>query len=366
VNGLATYRRLNAKTTIAWGALFYLLSQLALNVYVDGWHPEQYDAEFAARLALLEARIAENPDAPLLLLVGSSRMTMNYLPEQLPPLYASDGRRALPFNFAHMGAGPGMNLLEVRRLLARGIRPDWLVVEIMPPQLNDSRQRILHDVAAARELPLVIRHTNPVVALGIYARSRLSPCYKQRAYLMQRALPGWRSPEDKLESETVVLGPLGGDYAWNAVPHPDAKQVHDRTLATQQGYVPPLQGDFKITDLSDGAMRELLQLCQRERIAVVLLLSPEGPTFQSWYCPNARRLVDDYSARLAAEHDLPLIDARNWLDEGDFVDSHHTTLEGAHRFTQRLGDDLLLPLVAGKLRQDSSGRRPGSDPTCCP
>jgi hypothetical protein len=147
-----------------------------------------------------------------------------------------------------------------------------------------------------------------------------------------------------------VLGPLGGDYVWQAVSNPDAKTVQDRTLVARSGYVPPLQEDFKIADLSDGTMRELLDLCRQEGIPTVLLLSPEGPTFQSWYCAKTRQLIDEYSTTLSREYALPLVDARNWLEEVDFVDSHHATLQGAQRFTQRLGTDLLAPLVAGKVR----------------
>jgi hypothetical protein len=350
VQRIAIHRHISAKSTLGWGALFFVLTQIALNVYLDVWHPEQYDGEFDIRLSLLQERIAENPGQPLLLLVGSSRMTMNYLPEQLPPLYTPAGQRVLPFNFAHLGAGPAMNLLEVRRLLRAGTRPDWLIVEIMPPQLNDDKQRILHDMAAAGDLPMVFRHKNLFASLGLYARTRVAPCYRQRAYLVRCLLPQWPSPDDKPIRDTVPLGPLGGDYEWWAVSKPDAKDVEMRTFHTKAGYFPPLQEGFRIAELSDSTMRELLDLCRSEGIAVVLLLSPEGPTFRSWYCAPARKLIDEYSATLSRDYGLPLIDARDWLDEADFIDSHHTTLEGAHRFTHRLGSDVLVPLVAGKLR----------------
>ena len=64
MKGITTNGRLSAKRTLAWGALFYVLSQLALDVYMDGWHSEQYDPEFAARMTLLKERIAENPGSP--------------------------------------------------------------------------------------------------------------------------------------------------------------------------------------------------------------------------------------------------------------------------------------------------------------
>src|SRR4051812_40711862 len=122
-------------------AVAFVAVQFVLNVVVDGWHPGLYDSEYAVRLRTLRARVAEAPGRPLLLLVGSSRTEMNFLPEVLPPLHTASGETPLVFNFSHLGAGPVMNLLEVRRLLRDGVRPGWLVLEAMPPQLGDSRQR---------------------------------------------------------------------------------------------------------------------------------------------------------------------------------------------------------------------------------
>jgi hypothetical protein len=82
---------------------------------------------------------------------------------------------------------------------------------------------------------------------------------------------------------------------------------------------------------------------------VVLVLTPEGKEFQGWYAPEARAEVDRYSAAVASEYGLPLIDARDWLSEEDFSDQHHTLRRGAERFTERLGREVLRPLVAGTL-----------------
>jgi hypothetical protein len=101
--------------------------------------------------------------------------------------------------------------------------------------------------------------------------------------------------------------------------------------------------------MSDRAMRELLELCRGQGIAVALLLTPEGSAFQSWYSPEARRCVDDYCDALSREYGVPLIDGRDWLDDTAFADSHHVTLGGAAAFTLRLGREVLQPLIDGKL-----------------
>src|SRR5262249_24621311 len=147
----------------------------------------------------------------------------------------------------------------------------------------------------------------------------------------------------------IPLGALGGDYTWQAVPVPSPDEARKRVEWAQRGYYPTLQ-KLRIGDMSDRAMHELLDLCRANGISVALLLTPEGSAFQSWYSPEAGRCVDDYCAALSQEYGVPLVDGRDWLDDGDFADSHQVNLRGAEAFTLRLGRDVLQPLVEGKLR----------------
>src|SRR5205085_5980890 len=105
-------------------------------------------------------------------------------------------------------------------------------------------------------------------------RGQLVPCYKHRRYLARQAAPGW-VPDAEAEQDDIPLGELGGDYAWQAVREPTPQLVRQRTEVARMGYYPPLQ-DLQIVDLSDRAMHDLLDLCRRHEIPVVLLLSPDG------------------------------------------------------------------------------------------
>ncbi len=64
---------------------------------------------------------------------------------------------------------------------------------------------------------------------------------------------------------------------------------------------------FNASDGSRLAFTELLALCRREKIAAVLLATPDA--FLDDYAPEARRRMDDFLCGVGQENDVPLIDA---------------------------------------------------------
>jgi hypothetical protein len=68
---------------------------------------------------------------------------------------------------------------------------------------------------------------------------------------------------------------------------------------------------------------------------VVLLLMPEGSAFQALYTPAARPGIEAFLADLSRSRHLPLIDARHWIDDDGFWDSHHLLPDAADLFTDR-------------------------------
>jgi hypothetical protein len=342
---MAQNRRLPAAwAALAWAALAFVCVQAALDIVV-AQHPDIDDPEFYRRLELLQARRAEAPGRPLMLFLGSSRTETGFLPEKLPPLRTAAGDQPLVFNCSHLGAGPGMNLLMLRRLLRAGVRPDWLVIEIMPARLADSKQNVLLECAGVTDLSVTRHYRDPLKVYAYFTRAQLLPCHKRRHFLMEEILPGWLPQEDAWRRH-IPLNPLGGDEAWMAVTHLDAADVRHRTEGTRREYLPILE-DLQIVEPADRAMRETLDLCRRKSIAPALLLAPEGSEFRSWYSAESRRRLDAYCETLRREYQAPLIDARDWLPDEVFTDSHHLNLQGAELFTRRLARDVLPGLVRG-------------------
>src|SRR5437660_1976228 len=127
-----------------------------------------------------------------------------------------------------------------------------------------------------------------------------------------------------------------------------------RALEFTRRHYAPAFADFQITSVADRALRELLTLCRHQGIAATLLLMPEGTEFQSWYAPSARIEINAYVTRLSREQDVPLIDARSWLPETAFFDSHHLHPDGAMAFTQCFAREWLKPATAKGRKEISN------------
>jgi hypothetical protein len=79
-----------------------------------------------------------------------------------------------------------------------------------------------------------------------------------------------------------------------------------------------------------------LACCRRERIPVVLILTPESSEFRSWYTPACWMATANLLDELRATYGVEILDARSWLEDDDFFDGHHHDVSGATKFTTRL------------------------------
>ena len=82
---------------------------------------------------------------------------------------------------------------------------------------------------------------------------------------------------------------------------------------------------------------------------MVIVLTPEDSQFRSWYGPIGEANLRDYMNTLHREYGAEVTDARAWVPDEHFADPHHVTQSGASIFTERLGREVLRPLVGGQL-----------------
>jgi hypothetical protein len=122
-------------------------------------------------------------------------------------------------------------------------------------------------------------------------------------------------------------------------------------LDIARGTIEPFMGKWSPEGPPVEILRMTLELCRRERIAALLVMSPEGPAAQSWYSAEAKSRVREFLDRFPASEGCPLVDAWNWLSEDDFLDSHHPDCNGATKYSARLTREFLLP----RFRADSDG-----------
>jgi hypothetical protein len=328
-----------ARSALRWG-LFAFLAAIAVQTAGFDSRPDLYDVEYGARLSLLRARQAETPGRPLLLVVGSSRTVMAFAPEKLPPMQTADGAEVLPFNFGHFGAGPIQNLMDVSRMLADGVRPRWLFVEMMPTFVAHEGMSFIASHTASRDFPVMHAHMRWHRLYGDYAMRRLTLAPKFPAELLRDVAPDVAPPPITTPSPLLPLG--GCTFLRDSMSAEEKATKIEITRTAMQNYI----NHFDVSPVARSTTRLLLDRLRAEGVQAALLLTPEGSMIRGWYPPGGRLALDHFCADMTREYGVPVVDAREWLSDDDLYDFHHPLKSGAHKFTARLGRDVLTPLVA--------------------
>ena len=324
-------RRRGARRAVVAGLLFVVALHLGLNIALDTVRPQWRDPEYGHRLRELKPLAGRGK---LLVVLGSSRVQMGVNPAAVP----LDG--VTVYNLSQAGCGPAGELLNFRRLLREGVRPDYLLVECLPPVLAgdgpseatlqpDRLSRAdLRDIAPVCDDPEVLRRG--------YRAARLSPWWHYRRVLLCHAgMGGWLPWQQRPDFMWTQLKPGGWlPYFHDTVG--DEKRADGFAQAVRE-YTPYLT-DYHIAAGPERCYRQLAAVCRAAGVKLGFLLMPESPRFRTLYPPGARELATSVLRQLA---DGPVIDAGDWIDgEGDFADGHHLMRPGAAAMSARLGPTL--------------------------
>lgn len=335
------------QTSLAWALASYFVLQLAISAASDYLVPELRDPEYGRKLALLKTRLAETPRRPLTLILGSSRSELGLLPGEFS-FKSSPEEQPLVFNFALTGAGPVRELQTLKRLLAAGIPPHQVLVEIHPLLLHGGAGfGELAALDASRldwpDIRLLTRYFDRPQKLRLdWCRSRLAPCFFQRFCWLHYFAPRWLAPNDPL-------------FIWNRLdrcgglqlelPEESERQFDQRVADSIREYAPAFDR-FHVTEAPDRALRELLSLCRERGIAAALFLMPEEERFRAAYSIEARTELEAYLGTLQSEFCCAVLNAEKSrlvtdLAKSNFVDGHHLSARGARRFSAWFGAEIL-------------------------
>lgn len=315
--------------------------------------PRVRDPEYGRRLARLRDRAAENPGRPLVVVVGSSRVTMGVRAAAWEETRPADPARPDPllFNLGIVGAGSVMELVALNRLFAHGVRPDAVLIEYWPPFLLSERQwdetaRVSPGRMMDCDRPVVRDHfPDPGRVEAEMDRRRWNPVSADRDRLTQ-LLPGGLGlrPEGAFAWQRV--DPWGWVPALDPAETPGVEpDWREKVAARVAASYRPLFAAHRISPGSDRALREAVALARANGAAVALLYLPESAAFRRLYPPRVERAAAAHLAALRGDLGVSVIDCREWMPEGRSADGYHLTPTGAAEFTRRLG-----PAVAEFLR----------------
>lgn len=342
-----------ARRAVAAGMALFAASQLALGVTAECYprlRDPLYGDKFAKLRRCLTVVSADGPRPAVVIMLGSSRTGLAFHGKIMERrLAAALGRSAVAFNYGTPAAGPVTQLVYLDRLLASGVRPDLMLVEVLPSMLADGqggpveRHWFYADRLTSSERATVTRHGFDAAAVDArWRRSVLLPAYTLRFQLASRVAPSWlpwqvrfdwSRGSDECGWGTTQQQEVGGDQLSRGIEQ--ARLEYAPTLA-----------DYHPGGPAAGALRELVGRCHAAGVPVRLVLMPEGSVFRQWLPPAGEARLTAFLTNLSAECDVPVIDARSWLPDSDFYDGHHMFARGAEAFTDRLGREVVAPALA--------------------
>ncbi|HEV3004126.1 MAG TPA: hypothetical protein VGX78_06670 [Pirellulales bacterium] len=347
-----------ARAALLGGLAAFVAIQMALGFVLDGPWAGVRDAEYGEKLARLRARLREEPEAPFVLLLGSSRSANGVVPDRIAATATAAGQRPVVFNFALPGFGPVQELVLFERLLRRGIRPDRLLIEIHPALLHQEPDGCSEfwwmrvERLEALDLPVVLRYVaepgrwswhKPRHWPWLWWHGRLAPVWSYRLAILDVLAPAW-------VPSGLRLPYLKQIDAWGWFPSPFPPPTDDdrrRWVENARIEYAPVFDRYHVTSMAERALREILDDCRREGIAAALFLMPEGSNFRAMYPPGARDEIESYLAGLRAEYGVSVFDATSCCGDDDFADGHHLYSEPAAKFSERFGRELVRPWLAG-------------------
>jgi hypothetical protein len=327
----------SARSLLGWILLWYVVGQLLLFVWMDGsWQLNRTRIE-GEKWKELHARLAETPDRPLVLMLGSSRVDWAFQAGRLSGRKGPDGRPLLAYNFGVPTTGPLHEALYLHDLLDEGVRPRLVLVEFVATLLNQSQRGLLseeHFTLPPWLSAHQVRFFQPYVSnkrrLTVeWLESRLAPWYGfrwavhehlQGHHSLQRPFDQARRPMDSWGCRLLFDDP--GTPVFRALRWAGAFKMYGDSIRNFRLGAGPVQ-----------AMRDLLARCRREHIPVALVVMPVAREFRRLFPPEGQAELNNLLAQLRDDYAVEVIDGSDWLDLKDFDDGHHVLRSGADKFT---------------------------------
>ncbi len=346
-----------SRNALAFAVLSLLALQLAMSCGINSRKLEWADAEYGTTIRNLVARKKEFPDRPLLAVLGSSRSRNAFAADRLSEPIPGDEHPPLVYDACLVGAHPIHYLIMLRRMLAIGIRPAAVSIEILPAHIRSYNGAgtdpvtlpLVPKTEAIRlrpgDLEMVNRYGSDRGWMWSrrWVEAQIAPWSTYRLPLTSRYAPSWAPKEDiaNLNNWTRAIGPFG----WSPIRLQWVPEELARSAGkvAEEGYRPYL--NFTAAHPTyDTMLRDLLILCREEKIAVLgLVIMPESSTFRSWYPPATQRFIRQYAGGVAADFGVPLIDANEWVPDKYFLDGHHMIEPGAVLFSDRFRTEVIRP-----------------------
>ena len=339
-------RHRSARRAILWGAAVAVLMHAGLAVALETVLPQLRDPEYGYRFVRAREHQRLHPDRPLVLVLGTSRTAMGFDPSSAG--IPDEPGAPLLFNFGLAGSSPVQMRSCLARLRADGVQPDVLMVELLLASLTtDVSVDFLCAPSAAKLTAADLRRLepqldDPAALWRLWRAARLDPWQAQRLVIASHVVPDVLPWNQRLDHYWKSVDRFGFD----AFPLLKADEARPERLAVARDVYARAARAERVSGTADRALRALVADCRASGTPIAFFLTPESPTFRSWYTPQSRAALTAYARALADELGCPVFFPPDDFAEDDFADGHHLLPAAAARFTRHLTEKHIKPWLA--------------------
>jgi hypothetical protein len=346
--------RCKARRAVILGFGLFVLAQVGLLAVIEGLKPILVDAEFGIRLDSMRSLVRQYPGRESLAVLGSSRMGNGFETDYAMARSFIEDRRDSPIvvNMSMTGGTSVWQYLALRRLIDNGLKPDAVIVEILPMTLVSDAQYFRSDY----HFPPHRLRWRDVLALSDVMPDQSNrhllewiinnvvfPWHTHRFPIVDLLLPAWQVDQLNNQSRPRVWRHIISPTGWIpfSVEVPTPEQRHEAEEVARKAY-----GELgDATELCQSTCRlyQALFACCREngiKISAVVMM-PESEGFRGLYGRHLLEHVGRFAASISREERIPVVDAREWIPADRFWDGHHLLTSGARMFTDRMCTEVL-------------------------
>ena len=247
------------------------------------------DPEYAVLESTLKQRIAERPNTPVALFVGSSRVTHGFDAGR-----AAGEENVVLFNFGVPGSGPFFQEIMLDRLRQAGVKPDVLFLELLHPFFNAAGPFSL-DHGLLDGARLSAGEARGLLDYG--SRSRTGPL---RRWAYARLLPAYRHQAEMRDRLGLGVYPEGCNPcspcrkidAYGYRPREEPRETWPELSELAHRNYDPFFGTFQLDSHPWLRLVKTIAKARKDGTQVVVILMPEGSEFRALYT-RARPPVAD-------------------------------------------------------------------------
>lgn len=331
-------------------ALVLLSLNLGLAGYVSK-KPGLRDPMFDLPAEHFKSRIANAPEPKPLTVVflGSSRTGYGIRPALVEEIvFKQTGRTCIAHNLHVPADGPISMRVHWQRLLNREIRPDLVVLEILPARFSGS-DKMEEEFAAFRadrmswsEVELVRGYGFPEQAERDWREANWNPWFGFRFQILGGLKPSWLPP-----SVTHHERRSEDDLGWKKpffVTH--QADEYQKTIAGSKAVLFDKMQNIRFDETAANCFRDLLQSCREHGTVAASFVTPEASAIREWYSPQTNEKIRVFLEEFRSQG-LVVADGRDWLPDEAFSDGHHAVRSWADGYTRRVTEAVVRPALLG-------------------